>query len=174
MKFLYTIISRNSQRYREIKSKKRIINNSYDEHFNGHSDLYFFKLKNRKELKLQFIEIPSQDRFHSIALKSLRKCYCVLLIYDITDRESFYNLENLFQEILEEKSERLKSIYLIENKIDRTLERKVNEEKAIEFAKKNNLRYFKISCKENLGIQEFLEDLGIELIKIIKTLNMEE
>ena len=125
-------------------------------------------------MKLQFIEIPSQDRFHSIALKSLRKCYCALLIYDITDRESFYYLENLFQEILEEKSERLKLIYLIGNKIDRTLERKINEEKAMEFAKKNNLRYFKISCEENLGIQEYLEDLGNELIKIIKTLNREE
>ena len=36
----------------------------------------------------------------------------------------------------------------------------------MEFVEENKLRFFKISCKENIGIKEFLIDLCNEIVKI--------
>ena len=56
-------------------------------------------------------------------------------------------------------------IYLVGNKIDLEEERTVSKEKSKNYAKKNNLRYFEVSCLNKQGIQEFFDDLINELIK---------
>lgn len=61
-------------------------------------------------------------------------------------------------------------VYIITNKIDKIKEEKeeekVDEEEVMEFVEENKLRFFKISCKENIGIKEFLIDLCNEIVKI--------
>ena len=56
-------------------------------------------------------------------------------------------------------------IYLIANKIDRAKDEAIPEVEARAYAKEKNMRFFPISCKENIGIKEFLRDLCAELIK---------
>ena len=56
-------------------------------------------------------------------------------------------------------------MYLIGNGIDID-KRKVDKEKAKNFANENNLRYFETSCKTGEGIQEFYIDLINEIAKI--------
>ena len=41
----------------------------------------------------------------------------------------------------------------------------VDEEKVRKYCKENNLRYFKISCKNSIGTDIFMDDLINELIK---------
>ena len=152
-----------------------IMNNLYHPPFSTISiDKYIKKIKkkNGKELKLKIWDTPSQEYRRSLILYHLRFIDCAFLIYDITDRESFDNLKKLYQEIMENME--LKLIYLIENKIDKKDERKVNEEEAIEFANKNNLRFFKISCKLNIGITELMRDVGNKSIKIIENYYWDE
>mgnify|MGYP002627466855 CR=1 FL=1 len=57
-------------------------------------------------------------------------------------------------------------MYLIGNKADLFDEEEVEEDMAKEFAKENNLRFFVTSCKQNYGIQNFLDDLIHEIIQI--------
>ena len=45
-----------------------------------------------------------------------------------------------------------------------TENRQVTREEAIEFAKKEKLRYFEISCKTDEGIKEFFDDLKNNLL----------
>ncbi len=59
-----------------------------------------------------------------------------------------------------------KLIYLIGNKIDNYIDEQVSSDKATEFAEKENLRFFGISCKTDGGIKEFFDDLVHNLIKI--------
>ena len=44
-------------------------------------------------------------------------------------------------------------------------DRQVTREEAIEFAKKENLRFFEISCKTDEGIKEFFDDVKHNLLK---------
>ena len=53
---------------------------------------------------------------------------------------------------------------MIGNNKDLESERLVSEEEAIDYAEKNNLRFFEISCKTGEGIDEFLDDLVYNLI----------
>ena len=85
----------------------------------------------------------------------------------MTKLESSVSLKNWLEKLVEYKE--IKLFYLIENKIDEIYNRKVNEEEAMEFAKKYNLRFFQISCKAYIGIKEFLIDLSNEIVKIQKT-----
>ena len=51
------------------------------------------------------------------------------------------------------------------NKSDLYDEGAVSELEAKEYAKNNNMRFFLISCLNNTGIKEFVEDLAEELEK---------
>ena len=57
-------------------------------------------------------------------------------------------------------------IYLLGNKIDLINDRTVDENEARNYAEQNNIRYFEISCKTYIGLNEFFDDLVNELIKI--------
>ena len=124
-------------------------------------------VKTEKKIKLKFTDTAGVERFRGTSLMYARKCDCAILLYDMTKLESFLSLKNWLEELAENSE--IKLIYLIENKIDEIDNRMVNEEEAIGFAKKYNLRFFQISCKEYIGIKEFLIDLSNEIVKIQKT-----
>ena len=56
-------------------------------------------------------------------------------------------------------------MYFIGNKIDLNEFREVDKEETNEFAKSNNLRFFEISGKTGEGIEEFYNDLVLNLLK---------
>ena len=124
-------------------------------------------VKTEKKIKLKFTDTAGVERFRGTSLMYARKCDCAILLYDMTKLESFLSLKNWLEKLVEYKE--IKLFYLIENKIDEIYNRKVNEEEAMEFAKKYNLRFFQISCKAYIGIKEFLIDLSNEIVKIQKT-----
>ena len=57
-------------------------------------------------------------------------------------------------------------VYLLANKIDLYDKKDISEEITKKYAEDNNMRFFRISCLENKGINEFMDDLINELIKI--------
>ena len=62
-------------------------------------------------------------------------------------------------------------IYLVGNKVDLYDRREVSEEEVIQYAESLNLRYFEISCKTDIGLNEFYNDLvnHIKELYIAKT-----
>ena len=149
----------------------RIIENKYPETFLGtigvDCKLKKLNLKSEREITLKFWDNAGQERFRSIALNYAKKCDVAVLLYDVTVIGSFYTLKSLYQNLIE--NENIKLVYIIANKIDKIKEEeeeKVDEEEVMEFVEENKLRFFKISCKENIGIKEFLIDLCNEIVKI--------
>ena len=57
-------------------------------------------------------------------------------------------------------------IYLLGNKIDLKNKIEVDENEVKEFAEKNNIKYFQISVKNDINIQNFIDDLKINIEKI--------
>ena len=110
-----------------------------------------YELKNGKEIKLVIWDTAGQERFHSIAIKALKSAQGVIIVYDVTKKETFEHVNNWLETIKEEMTE--PNLILFGNKID--LEnRQVSKEEAEKYANKNNLKYFETSAKLSKGIDE--------------------
>ena len=123
------------------------------------------KLKNGKFIRLDLWDTPGQEIYRALVKIFLANSTCIILGFDITLKKTFFEIKNYWC-LTAKKYSSTKLIYLIGNKVDKYLDREVDEEEARTFAKENNLRYFEISCKTGEGIPSFFNDLIAEIVKI--------
>ena len=88
----------------------------------------------------------------------------VILVYDITNRRSFEELDYWFNTVKEVLGD-TPVIGIIGNKIDLCDYEEVSEEKARKYAEEKKVFFKILSAKNNLLISLFLKDLLIEYIK---------
>ena len=119
---------------------------------------------NGKKVKLQIWDTAGQERFKNITASYYRGGNGVLVVYDITDRESFENLNSWLIEI--EKNAN-KNVYklLIGNKSDLEEKRKVTFQEGADFAKSNGMEFIETSAKTASKVQEAFELLTQKIIK---------
>ncbi|CAJ1361445.1 unnamed protein product [Effrenium voratum] len=89
----------------------------------------------------------------------------VILIFDVSDRESFNNLRHFIRDV-EDNSRKGEPLMLLilGNKADRAAFRVVSAEEALAFAESWNLRYLETSAKNNWNIQEAFEYMVEEVV----------
>ena len=110
-------------------------------------------LNNGKEVKLIIWDSGGQERFRSAAIKILKTVKKVIIVFDITNRKSFDDIENWLEIIKEKFNDPV--IILFGNKVDvKKEEWKVTEEEINLFCTKKKLKYFGTSAKNNNGIKE--------------------
>ena len=119
---------------------------------------------NGKKVKLQIWDTAGQERFKNITASYYRGGNGVLVVYDITDRDSFENLNSWLIEI--EKNAN-KNVYklLIGNKSDLEDKRKVTYQEGKDFATSNGMQFIETSAKTASKVQEAFELLTQEIIK---------
>jgi Ras-related protein Rab-1A len=119
---------------------------------------------NGKKVKLQIWDTAGQERFKNITASYYRGGNGVLVVYDITDRDSFENLNSWLIEI--EKNAN-KNVYklLIGNKSDLEEKRKVTYQEGKDFATSNGMQFMETSAKTASKVQEAFELLTQEIIK---------
>ncbi len=115
-------------------------------------------------MKLQIWDTAGQERFKNITASYYRGGNGVLVVYDITDRDSFDNLNSWLIEI--EKNAN-KNVYklLIGNKSDLEDKRKVTFQEGKDFATSNGMQFMETSAKTASKVQEAFELLTQEIIK---------
>ena len=127
-----------------------------------------FKLKtldvNGKKVKLQIWDTAGQERFKNITASYYRGGNGVLVVYDITDRDSFTNLTSWLIEIEKNANKNVFKL-LIGNKNDLESERKVTTEEGKEFADSNGMKFIETSAKTADKVYEAFELLTKEIIK---------
>ena len=123
------------------------------------------KLKNNKEVKIQIWDTAGQDRFRSITKNYYKGSHGIILIYDITNRRTFENVQQWISQIREETSQNV-VIYLIGNKIDMKEERKVSTEEGKKLADELGLPFMETSAKEGININEVFDDIVERVDKI--------
>jgi len=117
------------------------------------------KLKNGNEVLLRFMDTSGQDILRYLSVKYYNGADYIVIGYDVTNRNSFKNIKDLFGFILNKISDKSVLRYLIGNKIDLCDKRQVSEEEGRALANELNLKFFEISCKDDIGIDEFYDDL---------------
>ena len=124
-----------------------------------------------KKVKLQIWDTAGQERFKNITASYYRGGNGVLLIYDITDRESFESLNFWLIEIEKNANKNVK-ILLMGNNCDLEDKRKVSYQEGKDFAIKYNMLFLEASAKDNINIKEAFELLIEEIIN--STINDEK
>ena len=112
-----------------------------------------------KKVKLQIWDTAGQERFRTVVSTYFRGAHGIFLIYDITNRDSFKNLENWLIEIEKNASENVLKI-LIGNKNDLEDERDISPDEGKSFANRNGMQFMETSAKMNTNVNEAFETLG--------------
>lgn len=108
---------------------------------------------NDKSIKLQIWDTAGQESFRSITRSYYRGSIGALLVYDITKRQSFENLQKWLEEMKENAYSKMTTI-LIGNKVDLENERQVSFEEGQAFAKKHDLVFFETSAKSSHNVEK--------------------
>ena len=126
-----------------------------------------FKIKtfeiDSKKIKMQMWDTAGQERFKNIIASYYRGAHGILLLYDVTDKDSFKNLSNWLIEIEKNASKNVLRL-LIGNKCDLEEKRVISFNQGKEFADTYGLKFIETSAKKNLNVNEAFETLGRELM----------
>ena len=126
-----------------------------------------FELKDGNEIKLILWDSAGQERFRSVALNTLKAVKGIILVFDVTLKASFDNVNSWLNEISENLND--PCLVLFANKIDIDKSQwTIKEEEIIEFANEKKLTYFKTSAKTKEGINEGFEHIINDAYERIK------
>jgi Ras-related protein Rab-1A len=122
-----------------------------------------------KIIKLQLWDTAGQERFRTITTSYYRGAHGIIIVFDITDKESFANIKTWITEIDRFASDNVCKI-LIGNKSDLEKQREVSIEDAKELANKYKIDYIEASAKDSTNVQQ----LFVELTRQIKEANVQK
>ena len=112
-----------------------------------------------KNIKIKMWDTAGQERFKALANGFFRNAQGIILAYDITNLDSFQNLQFWVDSIKNNLGNDLKiPIVVVGNKIDLE-DREVKTEDAESFCKKINVPYFETSAKTGENIDNSIRSL---------------
>eukprot|EP01126_Amoeba_proteus_P027156 TRINITY_DN2693_c0_g2_i9.p1 TRINITY_DN2693_c0_g2~~TRINITY_DN2693_c0_g2_i9.p1 ORF type:complete len:170 (+),score=44.57 TRINITY_DN2693_c0_g2_i9:337-846(+) len=104
-------------------------------------------------IRLQIWDTAGQESFRSITRSYYRGAAGALLVFDVTRRESFNQLDEWLNDTKNHANEAMVTV-LIGNKIDLESRRAVGEGEARDFAKNHGLVYVETSAKLATNVEE--------------------
>lgn len=114
-----------------------------------------------KKIKLQIWDTAGQERFRTITTAYYRGAMGIMLVYDVTDINSFNNVKYWINNIKQHCTENI-NIIIVGNKIDMEENRVITFEQGENLAKTcpiKNTQFFEVSAKSNINITESFQYL---------------
>lgn len=108
-------------------------------------------------------DTAGQEYYDAITKRYYKGASGALIVFSITDRQSFEDLEKWHSKVKEECGEI--PTYIIQNKIDLIKDGKVTDNEAIETAKKLECTLFKTSVKDDIMVNEIFDKLAIDYFR---------
>ncbi len=121
-----------------------------------------YQLSDGSLVSVQIMDTGGAERFRSITTNYYRNADCCLLVYDITDKSSFNEIKDFFNEKIKEKCKENIPIILLGNKTDLESQRQVPPEDGANFCTENGYIFMETSCLKNSNVADAFETL-IEL-----------
>ena len=116
-------------------------------------------IKNKKYF-LNVWDTAGQEKYNSLTQTFMKNAKIIILIYSITDRKSFQNLDTWLNLVKEQNGEDGYSLGIAANKSDLYEESDVDDEEGKKYAEKINAVWKLTSAlEENKGIDELIDEL---------------
>ncbi|XGW03408.1 hypothetical protein V3C99_014973 [Haemonchus contortus] len=115
-----------------------------------------------KTIKLQIWDTAGQERFRTITSSYYRGAHGIIVVYDITDQESFNNVKQWLQEIDRYACENVNKL-LVGNKCDLTAKRAVETQAAKEYADQLGIPFLETSAKSSTNVEQAFLTMASEI-----------
>jgi small GTP-binding protein len=130
---------------------------------------------NNQAVKLQIWDTAGQERYHRILASTFyRRANGIVLVYDLTERSSFLNVESWMKQI-RQKADPGIEIVLVGNKLDLVQERDFSEGQKM--ADAFGIPFYAVSAKSGEGVTEAFRTLTDMIIshnpKILNNSNVQ-
>ena len=145
---------------------------------NGYNqEIKILKINNRF-YHLTLWDTAGQERYSSLPRKYYKNVDGVLLLFDLTEKESFEQTSKWIEDINQystrsdeeenEKKDNGPIIYLIGNKLDLLAngEEIITQEEKEALSKKLGVKYYEVSAKWNLNIEEVIARIILEIVNL--------
>ena len=111
---------------------------------------------------MQIWDTAGQERFRTITSSYYRGAHGIIVVYDVTDRESFKNVENWMKEIRQYAPPEV-SIVLVANKIDMESSRVISYDEGKEYADRLGVKFLETSAKTSHNTEEALISIAYDI-----------
>ena len=115
-------------------------------------------IRKNSSINLQIWDTVGSEKYHSLGTAFYRNCETCILVFDLTNADSFKNVETWRQEFLTSLNPLEGDKYpfvLFGNKSDMESDIKITEDEIKTYCSEhNNMPYFKVSAKNGAGVEE--------------------
>merc|ERR1712050_518037 len=115
-----------------------------------------------KKIKLQIWDTAGQERFRTITSSYYRGAHGIIVVYDVTDKESFNNVKHWVQEIEKYAADGINKL-LVGNKSDLSSKKVVSFDEAKELADSLNIQFMETSAKNAHNVEQAFQSMAREI-----------
>jgi small GTP-binding protein len=119
----------------------------------------FFKFDGDQKIKVNYIDTAGEEKFRAISVNYLKGTNGVILVFDITNKETFDLLETWLNELKDTNKADVSKV-LIGNKADLAERREVSVEDANNLANNMKCKYYEASAKTGENVNEALDEIA--------------
>nr|GMD07969.1 ras-related protein RABF2a [Ipomoea batatas] len=119
---------------------------------------------NDATVKFEIWDTAGQERYHSLAPMYYRGAAAAIIVYDITNQESFERAKKWVQELQAQGNSNM-VMALAGNKSDLVDARKVETEEAQKYAEQNGLFFMETSAKSATNVNSIFHEIGKVFIR---------
>uniref|UniRef100_A0A0G4IEV7 Uncharacterized protein n=1 Tax=Chromera velia CCMP2878 TaxID=1169474 RepID=A0A0G4IEV7_9ALVE len=116
-----------------------------------------------KVIKLQIWDTAGQERFRTITSAYYRGADGIVMVYDVTDKESFDHLEDWLTEVNRYASESTCKL-IVGNKADLSKEREITLEEAEKRGEEMGLKVIEASAKDATNVEQAFSQIARQLV----------
>merc|ERR1712176_733631 len=103
-----------------------------------------------------------QERFRTITSSYYRGAHGIIVVYDVTDKESFSNVKHWMQEIDKYAAENVNKL-VIGNKCDLSSKKVVSYDEAKELADSLSIKFMETSAKNAHNVEQAFQAMAAEI-----------
>ena len=110
-----------------------------------------------KMIQLDLWDTAGQEKYRSLGKHFYKDAFIVILVYNITSKESFENLKNVWLEDVSNYGEKYKVLAVVGNKCDLYEQEAVPEEDARKFAEEHDAIFVNVSARDGTNINNLFD-----------------
>uniref|UniRef100_A0A3Q0KGU5 Putative rabb and C n=1 Tax=Schistosoma mansoni TaxID=6183 RepID=A0A3Q0KGU5_SCHMA len=116
-----------------------------------------FTVENHR-VQLEVWDTAGQEQYHSIVSLHFREAKCFIIVYDVTDMESFEQIRKYWLRSVDEHMDEAVPVFFVANKIDTIKDKKVSTEQGQQLTSQQAAHgFFETSAKTGKNIQNLFQ-----------------